>query len=65
MSAKGDLNSKRRIISKLRDKEVAKKLYEEVGPEYKDRKGGYTRILKTGFRYGDCAPTAIIELVKN
>ena len=59
-----DLSAKRAVISKLRDVETSKKLYDEISPKYLNRNGGYTRILKTGFRFGDAAPTAIIELVE-
>ncbi|HCU59020.1 MAG TPA: 50S ribosomal protein L17 [Alphaproteobacteria bacterium] len=60
---KGDLNSRRLAAAFLRDDEVVAKLFSTLGPRYKDRNGGYTRVLKSGFRYGDCAPMAIIELV--
>lgn len=60
---KGDLNSRRLALAFLRDEEVVAKLFSTLGPRYKDRNGGYTRVLKSGFRYGDCAQMAIIELV--
>jgi large subunit ribosomal protein L17 len=60
---KGDLNSRRLANAFLRDDEVVSKLFSTLAERYKDRKGGYTRVLKAGFRYGDCAPMAIIELV--
>ena len=60
---KGDLNSRRLALSFLRDKEVVSKLFSVLADRYKERNGGYTRVLKSGFRYGDCAPMAIIELV--
>ena len=60
---KGDLNSRRLALSFLRDKEVVSKLFSVLAERYKERNGGYTRVLKAGFRYGDCAPMAIIELV--
>ena len=47
----------------MRDIDMVKKLFEVIGPRYKDRNGGYTRVLKAGFRYGDSAPVAVIELV--
>ena len=59
-----NVNVKRSLVSKTRDKQVAKKLCEEVSPKFKERNGGYTRILKVGYRYGDSAPMAIIELVE-
>ncbi len=62
--AKEDSVSKRRLaFSRLRDKEIVGKLFDELGPRYKDRPGGYLRILKCGFRPGDKAPMAIVELV--
>ncbi len=60
---KGDLNSRRLALSFLRDKEVVSKLFSVLAERYKERNGGYTRVLKAGYRYGDCAPMAIIELV--
>ncbi len=60
---KGDLNSRRLALSFLRDNEVVAKLFSTLAERYKDRNGGYTRVVKAGFRYGDCAPMAIIELV--
>lgn len=60
---KGDLNSRRLALAFLRDNEVVSKLFSTLAERYKDRKGGYTRVVKAGFRYGDCAPMAIIELV--
>ncbi|MEL6213489.1 MAG: bL17 family ribosomal protein, partial [Pseudomonadota bacterium] len=50
-------------ISRLRDETMAKKLFETLGPRYADRDGGYLRIMKAGFRYGDNAPMAVIEFV--
>lgn len=62
--AKNDSVAKRRLAySRLRDREIVTKLFSELGPRYKARPGGYLRILKTGFRVGDNAPMAIIELV--
>lgn len=60
---KGDLNSRRLALAFLRDNEVVAKLFSTLAERYKDRNGGYTRVVKAGFRYGDCAPMAIIELV--
>lgn len=60
---KGDLNSRRLAAAFLRDNEVVSKLFSTLAERYKDRNGGYTRVLKAGFRYGDCAPMAVIELV--
>lgn len=63
LSKKGDLNSRRIAIARMRNKEQAKKLFDILGPRYADRPGGYIRIMKAGFRYGDNAPMAVIEFV--
>lgn len=63
LAKRGDLNSRRLAASRLRDEAMAKKLFDVLGPRYKERNGGYTRVLKAGFRYGDSAPRAVIELV--
>ena len=63
LAKKGDLNSRRIAISRMRNKEQAKKLFDVIGPRYADRQGGYIRVLKAGFRYGDNAPMAVIEFV--
>lgn len=60
---KGGLHAQRLVISKQADKEIVKKLFGELKDRYQTRNGGYTRILKAGFRYGDNAPMAVIELV--
>lgn len=59
----GGLANRRLAQSRLRDETMVKKLFDVIGPRYKDRQGGYTRVLKAGFRHGDNAPVAIIELV--
>lgn len=62
--AKNDSVAKRRLaFSRLRDRDAVTKLFNELGPRYKNRPGGYLRILKCGFRSGDKAPMAIVELV--
>jgi large subunit ribosomal protein L17 len=62
--AKSDSVSKRRLaFDRIRDRDVVTKLFNELGPRYKDRPGGYLRVLKCGFRAGDNAPMAIVELV--
>lgn len=57
------LHLRRQVISSIRDKDMAKKLFETLGPRYAERDGGYIRIMKAGFRYGDNAPLAVIEFV--
>ena len=63
LAKRGDLNSRRMAAARLRDEAMVKKLFDVLGPRYKDRNGGYARVLKAGFRYGDSAPRAVIELV--
>lgn len=63
--SKEDSVARRRLaFARLRDKEMVGKLFNELGPRYKERPGGYLRILKCGFREGDAAPMAFVELVK-
>ena len=62
--AKSDsVANRRHVFAKLRDDEIVSKLFTELGPFYKDRPGGYVRILKAGFRTGDKAPMAVVQLV--
>lgn len=63
LAKRGDLHARRQAIAKVRNKDAVKKLFDVFGERYKDRNGGYTRVLKAGFRYGDNAPRAVIELV--
>ena len=63
LAKRGDLNSRRLAASRMRDEAMVKKLFDVLGPRYKDRAGGYTRVLKAGYRHGDSAPVAVIELV--
>ncbi len=63
LAKKGDLASRRLVVSRMRDETQAKKLFETLAPRYKARNGGYTRVLKAGFRHGDNAPLAVIEFV--
>ncbi|TDI57461.1 MAG: 50S ribosomal protein L17 [Alphaproteobacteria bacterium] len=63
LAKRGDLHARRIAISRIRDKAMVKKLFETIGPRYEDRHGGYTRVVRAGFRYGDNAPVAVIEFV--
>lgn len=63
LAKRGDLNSRRLAAARLRDEDMVKKLFDVLADRYRDRNGGYTRVLKAGFRYGDNAPRAVIELV--
>ncbi|XSG82310.1 MAG: 50S ribosomal protein L17 [Methyloligella sp. ZOD6] len=63
LAKRGDLHARRRAFAKLRDDAMVSKLFDTLGPRYAERPGGYTRVLKAGFRYGDSAPVAVIELV--
>lgn len=63
LGKKGGLANRRLAISRMRDETQVQKLFDVLSERYKERNGGYTRVLKAGFRYGDAAPMAIIELV--
>ena len=63
LGKRGDLHARRLAISQIKDADLVKKLIDVIGPRYKTRHGGYTRVLKAGFRYGDNAPMAVIEFV--
>lgn len=63
LGKKGGLANYRRAISIMRDETQAKKIFDVLAPRYKERQGGYIRVLKAGFRYGDAAPMAVIEFV--
>jgi large subunit ribosomal protein L17 len=63
LGKRGDLNSRRNAVAQIRDEAAVKKLFEVIGPRYKDRNGGYTRVLKAGFRHGDNAAVGVIEFV--
>ena len=63
LAKKGDLHARRQAISQVRDVPQVGKLFETLGPRYAERNGGYIRIMKAGFRYGDNAPMAVIEFV--
>ena len=63
LGKRGDLHARRQAIAQIKDVELVKKLFDVLGPRYKERNGGYTRVLKAGFRYGDNAAMAVIEFV--
>ncbi|MEK4033157.1 50S ribosomal protein L17 [Methylocystis sp. IM3] len=63
LGKRGDLHARRQAIAQIKDVKLVGKLFDVLGPRYKDRNGGYTRVLKAGFRYGDNAPLAVIEFV--
>ncbi|MEZ5954442.1 MAG: 50S ribosomal protein L17 [Hyphomonas sp.] len=63
LAKKGDLAARRQAIAKVRNEDAVRKLFDVMGDRYKNRNGGYTRVLKAGFRHGDNAPMAVLELV--
>jgi large subunit ribosomal protein L17 len=63
LAKRGDLHARRQAISQIHDVAMVKKLFEVIGPRYKERNGGYTRVFRAGFRYGDSAPVGVIEFV--
>lgn len=63
LGKRGDLHARRQAIAQIKDAVIVKKLFDVIGPRYKERNGGYTRVLKAGFRFGDNAPMAVIEFV--
>jgi large subunit ribosomal protein L17 len=63
LGKRGDLHARRQAIAQIRDVDMVKKLFDVIGPRYKDRNGGYSRVIKAGYRYGDSAPVAVIELL--
>src|SRR5215475_3005805 len=63
LGKRGDLHARRQAIAQMRDVAMVKKLFEVIGPRYSARNGGYTRVVKAGYRYGDSAPVAVIEFV--
>ncbi|HUF87381.1 MAG TPA: 50S ribosomal protein L17 [Thermohalobaculum sp.] len=63
LAKRGDLHARRLVASRIQQDGAVKKLFETLGARYKERQGGYARVLRAGFRYGDMAPMAIVELV--
>lgn len=63
LGKKGSLHARRQALAVIRERDVVKKLFEELSARYGDREGGYTRIVKTGYRVGDSAPLSVIELI--
>jgi large subunit ribosomal protein L17 len=63
LGKRGDLHARRQAIAQIKDVDLVRKLFDVLGPRYKTRNGGYTRVLKAGFRYGDNAAMAVIEFV--
>ncbi len=63
LGKRGDLHARRQAIAQIKDVDLVRKLFDVLGPRYKERNGGYTRVLKAGFRFGDNAPMAVIEFV--
>jgi len=63
LGKKGTLHARRRVFALLRNKEIVKKLFDEIAPKFKDREGGYTRVYRLGWRQGDGAPLSLVELV--
>ena len=60
---KGDLHSRRQVLKKIKHKSIVRELFDNIGPTFSNRNGGYTRIIKLGFRDNDCAPISMIEFV--
>jgi large subunit ribosomal protein L17 len=63
LARRNTLHARRLALSRLQSNDVVRKLFDEIAPRFKERPGGYVRIMKSGFRYGDAAPMAVIELV--
>src|SRR5262245_48602296 len=64
LGKRGDLHARRQAIAEMRDIAMVRKLFDVIGPRYKERQGGYIRVLKAGYRYGDSAAVAVIEFVE-
>ena len=63
LGKQGSLHARRQVLAIIQDKAVVKKLFDSIGPRFRDRPGGYTRIIKLGWRHGDAAPVSLVELV--
>lgn len=63
LGKRGDLHARRQALAYLLDDEVVHNLFADIAPKYAERQGGYTRVIKAGYRRGDAAPTALVELV--
>lgn len=63
LGKRGDLHARRQALAYVRDRDVVEKLFEQISSRFKERRGGYTRIVKTGYRTGDNAPMALVEFV--
>jgi large subunit ribosomal protein L17 len=63
LGKRGGLHARRQVLSSLRDRKITAKLFDELATRYKDRPGGYTRVIKAGYRYGDMAAMGVIELI--
>jgi large subunit ribosomal protein L17 len=63
LGKRGGLHARRQALAEMRDIAMVRKLFDVLGPRYQERQGGYTRVIKAGFRYGDSAPVAVIEFV--
>src|ERR1044072_8204591 len=63
LGKRGDLHARRQAIAQLQDEAIVRKLFDVLAPRYAERQGGYTRVLKAGFRHGDSAPVGVIEFV--
>lgn len=64
LGKRGDIHARRLAVARIRDEAAVKKLFDTLAPRYSSRAGGYSRVLKAGFRFGDSAPMAVIELVE-